>query len=100
MTVFDLAVEQVQGSHPRPRHRDETSRDDHIETQFTASLPRTSCSFERIYFSRGNDFDIYRERKALGGTSGRSGDRIDPSATGVTPFSVLFPTPRKSPTTA
>ncbi|MFI3288199.1 MAG: amidophosphoribosyltransferase [Rikenellaceae bacterium] len=24
------------------------------------------CSFERIYFSRGNDRDIYRERKALG----------------------------------
>ncbi len=34
---------------------------------FTAPLPRTSCSFERIYFSRGNDADIYRERKALGG---------------------------------
>ncbi len=26
----------------------------------------TPCSFERIYFSRGNDVDIYRERKALG----------------------------------
>lgn len=25
-----------------------------------------ACSFERIYFSRGSDFDIYRERKALG----------------------------------
>ena len=25
-----------------------------------------SCSFERIYFSRGNDADIYRERKDLG----------------------------------
>ncbi len=24
------------------------------------------CTFERIYFSRGNDRDIYRERKALG----------------------------------
>ena len=24
------------------------------------------CSFERIYFSRGSDFDIYRERKKLG----------------------------------
>jgi amidophosphoribosyltransferase len=24
------------------------------------------CSFERIYFSRGNDIDIYKERKALG----------------------------------
>ena len=24
------------------------------------------CTFERIYFSRGNDEDIYKERKALG----------------------------------
>jgi amidophosphoribosyltransferase len=29
-------------------------------------LPRASCSFERIYFSRGNDIEIYKERKALG----------------------------------
>ena len=31
-------------------------------------LPSESkaCSFERIYFSRGSDYDIYRERKALG----------------------------------
>jgi amidophosphoribosyltransferase len=27
---------------------------------------RKSCSFERIYFSRGSDRDIYRERKELG----------------------------------
>jgi amidophosphoribosyltransferase len=27
---------------------------------------RRSCSFERIYFSRGSDKDIYRERKMLG----------------------------------
>ncbi len=27
---------------------------------------RRSCSFERIYFSRGNNSDIYRERKKLG----------------------------------
>lgn len=27
---------------------------------------RKSCSFERIYFSRGSDIDIYRERKTLG----------------------------------
>lgn len=26
----------------------------------------SACSFERIYFSRGSDADIYRERKALG----------------------------------
>jgi amidophosphoribosyltransferase len=29
-------------------------------------LPRAACSFERIYFSRGNDRDIYLERKELG----------------------------------
>jgi amidophosphoribosyltransferase len=28
--------------------------------------PRKSCSFERIYFSRGSDREIYRERKKLG----------------------------------
>ena len=28
--------------------------------------PRKSCSFERIYFSRGSDKDIYKERKELG----------------------------------
>ena len=27
---------------------------------------RTACSFERIYFSRGTDKDIYKERKKLG----------------------------------
>ena len=27
---------------------------------------RAACSFERIYFSRGNDPDIYAERKTLG----------------------------------
>ena len=29
-------------------------------------LQKKACSFERIYFSRGNDADIYRERKELG----------------------------------
>lgn len=28
--------------------------------------PNARCSFERIYFSRGSDADIYQERKALG----------------------------------
>ena len=28
--------------------------------------PQQACSFERIYFSRGSDMDIYRERKMLG----------------------------------
>jgi len=33
---------------------------------FCAKGPRKSCSFERIYFSRGNDLEIYQERKRLG----------------------------------
>ncbi len=36
------------------------------EKMFLEPLKRTSCSFERIYFSRGNDPEIYRERKKLG----------------------------------
>ncbi len=31
-------------------------------------LERKACSFERIYFSRGNDASIYQERKMLGRT--------------------------------
>ncbi|MEM9686043.1 MAG: amidophosphoribosyltransferase [Bacteroidota bacterium] len=34
--------------------------------RITASQTRKACSFERIYFSRGNDDAIYKERKALG----------------------------------
>ncbi len=33
---------------------------------FTKPQKLSKCSFERIYFSRGNDADIYQERKALG----------------------------------
>ena len=36
------------------------------EKEFTDPLPRNACSFERIYFSRGTDRDIYLERKKLG----------------------------------
>ena len=36
------------------------------EQQVREPLARRSCSFERIYFSRGNDPEIYAERKALG----------------------------------
>ena len=34
--------------------------------QIFAQQKHTPCSFERIYFSRGSDEDIYRERKMLG----------------------------------
>jgi len=36
------------------------------EVPFIDQLERRACSFERIYFSRGNDRDIYLERKKLG----------------------------------
>ena len=66
MTVFDLAVEQVR--EVEPGHAVVIKkRGTVVSAPFTAPLPRASCSFERIYFSRGNDVDIYRERQALGG---------------------------------
>jgi len=66
MTVFDLGAEQVR--EVPPGHVIVLKKSGQVtETQFTAPLPRSSCSFERIYFSRGNDVDIYKERKALGG---------------------------------
>lgn len=64
-TVFDLEVEDVKELLPGQSivvKRDGTMtlnqihKADHI----------TPCSFERIYFSRGSDCDIYRERKELG----------------------------------
>lgn len=35
-------------------------------TQILEPKERKACSFERIYFSRGSDEKIYKERKALG----------------------------------
>jgi len=37
-----------------------------FEKEVLKPLKRTACSFERIYFSRGNDKDIYNERINLG----------------------------------
>ena len=37
-----------------------------LEKEVRKPLERKSCSFERIYFSRGNDIDIYNERLELG----------------------------------
>jgi amidophosphoribosyltransferase len=65
MTVFDLDVASVQ--EVPPGHVVVVKKNGRLtSTAFTAPLPRAACSFERIYFSRGNDLDIYRERKALG----------------------------------
>lgn len=36
------------------------------EKQIREPLERKSCSFERIYFSKGSDTEIYQERKMLG----------------------------------
>lgn len=36
------------------------------EVNVLTPIEKRSCSFERIYFSRGNDRDIYKERKKLG----------------------------------
>ena len=36
------------------------------QEQILPELDNRRCSFERIYFSRANDIDIYKERKALG----------------------------------
>src|SRR5206468_8692336 len=66
MTVFDLSVEDVR--EVEPGHVVVVKkRGAIVSAPFTAPLARASCSFERIYFSRGNDVDIYRERQALGG---------------------------------
>ncbi len=66
MTVFDLETSDVK--EVSPGHAVVIKKRGTISEQpFTAPMPRSSCSFERIYFSRGNDVDIYRERQALGG---------------------------------
>jgi amidophosphoribosyltransferase len=36
------------------------------EVNVITPIEKKSCTFERIYFSRGNDRDIYKERKKLG----------------------------------
>ncbi len=64
-TVFDQSVDHVH--EVEPGHVMVIKKRGALTcTRFVDPLPRASCSFERIYFSRGNDLDIYRERKALG----------------------------------
>ena len=64
-TVFDLEAGQVSEVEPGCAVVMKKSGSVAVE-RITAALPKTQCTFERIYFSRGNDSDIYRERKALG----------------------------------
>ena len=64
-TTFDLACEEVQEL-PAGKalivHKDGSSA---VEAILEAKQ-QSRCSFERIYFSRGSDRDIYHERKQLG----------------------------------
>lgn len=64
-TVFDVPLEAVQelerGHALIVKKSGEVSVKPVLE-----QLPKKSCSFERIYFSRGSDADIYKERKMLG----------------------------------
>ncbi len=64
-TAFDLKKEQVQEL--TPGHALIVRKSGDVsEVMINQPLERASCSFERIYFSRGNDYDIYNERKKLG----------------------------------
>ncbi len=64
-TVFGLEPSQVRAL--EPGHAIVIKRDGSVIDQpFRDPAPRAECSFERIYFSRGNDPDIYAERKRLG----------------------------------
>ena len=64
-TTFDLTCDDIQEL-PAGKalivHKDGSSS---VETILEAKQ-QTRCSFERIYFSRGSDRDIYHERKQLG----------------------------------
>jgi amidophosphoribosyltransferase len=60
-------VEYSQIEEIRPGHALVISRSgEFAQHQILPPGEKRSCSFERIYFSRGNDPDIYRERKMLG----------------------------------
>ncbi|NLP57318.1 amidophosphoribosyltransferase [Lutibacter sp. B1] len=64
-TVFNVPINKVkelERGHALIIKRDGEIKINKIKDQ----LPKKSCSFERIYFSRGGDADIYKERKNLG----------------------------------
>lgn len=65
MTVFEVEADQVTAVEPGTVVTVKADGEPSV-SRFTAPQPHTPCSFERIYFSRGNDPSIYRERKALG----------------------------------
>ncbi len=64
-TAFNISIDQVHEL--PPGHAMVIKRDGEVSfSEIRSPKPRTSCSFERIYFSRGSDADIYKERKELG----------------------------------
>ncbi len=64
-TAFNLKSEQVKEL--QPGHALIIRKNGEVqETLINAPKTPLKCSFERIYFSRGNDIEIYNERKALG----------------------------------
>ncbi len=64
-TSFNCAYDQIQEI--TPGHALIIAVDGTVqEVPFIERIEQKSCSFERIYFSRGSDPDIYRERKKLG----------------------------------
>ncbi|MEI6656447.1 MAG: amidophosphoribosyltransferase, partial [Verrucomicrobiota bacterium] len=65
MTIFEVDAGQV--SEVQPGTVVTIKADGSLATHpFAAAQPHKPCSFERIYFSRGNDPQIYQERKAMG----------------------------------
>jgi len=64
-TVFGRQPSEVRELEPGTAVVVKKSGTVHVE-RVKDALPRAQCTFERIYFSRGNDASIYRERKALG----------------------------------
>ncbi len=64
-TAFNLKTEQIQEL--KPGHALIVRKNGDVkETLINEPTEPARCSFERIYFSRGNDASIYNERKQLG----------------------------------
>jgi len=64
-TVFDFPIEEVKELGPGNALIIKKSGI-FSENNIIKPLEKKSCSLERIYFSKGNDSDIYKERKMLG----------------------------------
>jgi amidophosphoribosyltransferase len=64
-TVFNVDIGQVKELEPAHALIIKKNGKTSVE-KITEPLEKKSCSFERIYFSRGSDASIYQERKNLG----------------------------------